>query len=68
MPKACKWKKQPRCKGPLTMFDDISIEMQFGKMQAILVGPLKWEKREKVSLHPTSWIDELTCEISARQQ
>ncbi|XP_011628181.1 protein MAIN-LIKE 1 [Amborella trichopoda] len=84
-----KWKKQPSCKGPLTMFDDISIDMvnwqphedytpvdtlskekalcrsyfisfhitkyympdrvlrQFGKMQAIPVGPPKWERREK---------------------
>ncbi|ERN18874.1 hypothetical protein AMTR_s00067p00147700 [Amborella trichopoda] len=101
-----KWKKQPSCKGPLTMFDDISIDMvnwqphedytpvdtlskekalcrsyfisfhitkyympdrvlrQFGKMQAIPVGPPKWERREKVNLHPASWIDELASKIS----
>ncbi|ERM97905.1 hypothetical protein AMTR_s00223p00017220 [Amborella trichopoda] len=27
MPKACKWKKNPRCKDPLAAIEDISIDM-----------------------------------------
>ncbi|ERN16554.1 hypothetical protein AMTR_s00031p00166630 [Amborella trichopoda] len=77
IPRACKWKKQPRCKDPLSAFDDISINMyymldrvlrQCGKLQVIPVGPPKWERREKVGLHPTSWIDELAIEISDWRQ
>ncbi|ERN04873.1 hypothetical protein AMTR_s00146p00099990, partial [Amborella trichopoda] len=44
------------------------VPRQFGKLQVIRVGPPKWERREKVSLHPTSWIDELAIEISDRRQ
>ncbi|XP_006856388.2 uncharacterized protein LOC18446203 isoform X3 [Amborella trichopoda] len=36
---------------------------QFGKAQGIPAEPLKWDRREKVGVHPTSWKDELSVEI-----
>ncbi|ERN18260.1 hypothetical protein AMTR_s00055p00122160 [Amborella trichopoda] len=32
---------------------------QFGKLQGIPVKPPKWDRREKVGLHPTNWTVEL---------
>ncbi|ERM96935.1 hypothetical protein AMTR_s00074p00141010 [Amborella trichopoda] len=39
------------------------VLQQFGKLQVIPVGLLKWERREKVGLHPTCWINELAIEM-----
>ncbi|ERM98040.1 hypothetical protein AMTR_s00120p00081720 [Amborella trichopoda] len=44
------------------------VLLQFGKLQVIHVGPPKWQRREKVGLHLTSWINELAIEISDWRQ
>ncbi|ERN14440.1 hypothetical protein AMTR_s00185p00017870 [Amborella trichopoda] len=63
-------KENTLCRSHLICFNIAEFYMpdrvlrQFGMMQAIPIGPLKWDRRVKVGLHPTSWIDELSAEIS----
>ncbi|ERN03975.1 hypothetical protein AMTR_s00079p00111670 [Amborella trichopoda] len=41
---------------------------QFGKVQGIPVEPPKWDRRETIGIHPTSWIEELSRQISDWRQ
>ncbi|ERN18257.1 hypothetical protein AMTR_s00055p00116620 [Amborella trichopoda] len=70
MPKACMWKKQAHHK--TISFDNIPFDMstipdrvmrQFGTLKGIPVKPPKWDRREKVGLHPTNWTIELGRQI-----
>ncbi|ERN07410.1 hypothetical protein AMTR_s00019p00245490 [Amborella trichopoda] len=44
------------------------VFQQFGKMQGIPVTPPKWDRREKVGVHPTNWIVELGKQIKDWKQ
>ncbi|ERN00506.1 hypothetical protein AMTR_s00102p00031090 [Amborella trichopoda] len=67
-------KENALCRSYLISFHIVEYYMpdrvlrQFGKSQAIPLGPTKWERREKGGIHPTSWGDELTREISDWRQ
>ncbi|ERM94024.1 hypothetical protein AMTR_s00136p00117780 [Amborella trichopoda] len=74
MPRACKWKKHPRCKDLLTAFEDISIDMVNWQPYEEYT-PLDMLSKENalyrlylINFHPTSWVDELASEISDWRQ
>ncbi|ERM95735.1 hypothetical protein AMTR_s00023p00241180 [Amborella trichopoda] len=56
-------KENALCRSYLICFNIVEFYMsdrvlrQFGMMQAIPVGPPKWDRRENVGVHPTSWIE-----------